>query len=112
MALPVERLTVEQLVMERADRKAKAATLTASTAGQRLLRDVTMALVESREMAEDILLADRAALAAEDAATVRVVGIKRRLVEQQVKYATRMQGAYSRFNISTWRASQRMRSNL
>jgi hypothetical protein len=30
MALPVERLTVEQLAMERADRKAKAAALPAS----------------------------------------------------------------------------------
>jgi hypothetical protein len=49
MALPVERLSMEQLTMERAERKAKAALLPASTAGQRLLRDVTMALVENRE---------------------------------------------------------------
>jgi hypothetical protein len=50
MALPVERLTMEQLAVERADRKAKAAALPASTAGQQLLRDVTKALVESREV--------------------------------------------------------------
>jgi hypothetical protein len=44
-------------------------------------------------MARDILLADRQALAAEDADTMRVVGIKRRLVERQVKYAARMKVA-------------------
>jgi hypothetical protein len=48
MALPVENLTVEQLA--RADRKAKATALPAGTAGQQLLRDITMALVESREV--------------------------------------------------------------
>jgi hypothetical protein len=36
--------------MERAKRKAKAALLPASTAEQRLLRDMTMELVESREV--------------------------------------------------------------
>jgi hypothetical protein len=50
MALPVENLTVEQLAMERADRKAKAAAIPSGTPGQRLLRDFTMALVESREV--------------------------------------------------------------
>jgi hypothetical protein len=50
MALLVERLSVQKLAMERAERKAKAALLPASTAGQRLLRDVTMALVENREV--------------------------------------------------------------
>jgi hypothetical protein len=40
-------------------------------------------------LAEDLLLADRAALTAADAATVRLVAIRRRLVEQQIKYATR-----------------------
>jgi hypothetical protein len=49
MALTVERLSMEQLTMEGAERKAKAALLPASTAGQHLLRDVTMALVENRE---------------------------------------------------------------
>jgi hypothetical protein len=89
MALPVKNLTVEQLAMERADRKAKAAALPAGTAGQRLLRDITMALVKSRELAEDLLLEDRGALTAADAATVRLVAIRRRLVEQQIKYAAR-----------------------
>jgi hypothetical protein len=90
MVLPVENLTVKQLAMERADRKAKAAALPAGTAGQGLLRDITMALVESRVLAEDSLLADRAALTAADAATVRLVGIRRRVIEQQIKYAARM----------------------
>ena len=55
MALPVENLTIEQLAMERADRKAKAAALPSGTLGQRLLRDFTMALVESREVNSLIL---------------------------------------------------------
>jgi hypothetical protein len=55
MALPVENLTIEQLAMERADRKAKAAALPSGTPGQRLLRDFTMALVESREVNSLIL---------------------------------------------------------
>jgi hypothetical protein len=41
-------------------------------------------------MAEDLLLAERPALVAGDAATIRLVGIRRRLVEQQVNYAARM----------------------
>jgi hypothetical protein len=36
---------------------------------------------------------DRAALGAADAATVRLVGIRRRFVEQQIKYAARMKVA-------------------
>jgi hypothetical protein len=50
MALNIERLSVEQLAMERSQTKAKAALLPASTVGQRLLRDMTMALVESRKV--------------------------------------------------------------
>jgi hypothetical protein len=45
------------------------------------------------QLAEDSLLADKAALTAADAATVRLVGIRRRLVEQQIKYAARMKVA-------------------
>jgi hypothetical protein len=41
------------------------------------------------QLAEELLLADRAALGAADAATVRLVGIRRRLVERQIKYAAR-----------------------
>jgi hypothetical protein len=50
MALPVERLTAEELMGERAERKAKAAAMPASTPGQRLLRDTTLALIEAREV--------------------------------------------------------------
>jgi hypothetical protein len=48
--MALERLSMEQLAMERDERKAKAALLPTSTAGQCLLRDVTMALVENREV--------------------------------------------------------------
>jgi hypothetical protein len=41
------------------------------------------------QLAEELLLADRAARGAVDAATVCLVGIRRRLVEQQIKYAAR-----------------------
>jgi hypothetical protein len=84
-ALPVERLSVEQLAMERAERKVKAALMQASIPGQRLLKEVIMGLVESREIKEDILLVDRQALGADDAATMQVVSVKRRLVELQVQ---------------------------
>jgi hypothetical protein len=69
-------------------------------------------------MAEDILLADRRALAAEEAATMRVVGIKRRLVEQQVNYAARMKVACLEglefagrmCSSSMWKVSRKTRS--
>jgi hypothetical protein len=89
----VERLSVEQLALERAERKVKAALMAASTAGQQLLKDVIMGLVESREIAEDILWADRQALGADDAATMRAVSAKRRLVELQAKYAAKVKVA-------------------
>jgi hypothetical protein len=44
-------------------------------------------------MAEDVLLSDRAALAAEDGPTMRLVGLKRRSVELNIKMASRMQVA-------------------
>jgi hypothetical protein len=50
MALPVERLTAEELMGERAERKAKPATMPVGTPGQRLLRDTTLALIEAREV--------------------------------------------------------------
>jgi hypothetical protein len=50
MALPVERLTAEELMGERAERKAKAAAMPASTPGQRLLRETTLGLIEAREV--------------------------------------------------------------
>jgi hypothetical protein len=50
MALPVERLTAEELMDERAERKAKAAAMPASTPGQRLLRETILGLIEAREV--------------------------------------------------------------
>jgi uncharacterized protein YciI len=55
------------------------------------LKDVVAAVTEIRELGEDILLADRAALASEDPAVVRVVQAKRRVVEIAIKYAGRLQ---------------------
>jgi hypothetical protein len=52
---------------------------------------VVAAVTEMRELAEDVLLADRAALASEDPAVVRVVAAKRRVVELAVKYVGRLQ---------------------
>jgi hypothetical protein len=59
--------------------------------GQSFLKDVVAAVTEIRELGEDVLLADRAALASEDPAVVRVVQAKRRVVEIAVKYAGRLQ---------------------
>jgi hypothetical protein len=59
--------------------------------GQAFLKDVVAAVTEMRELAEDVLLADRAALASEDPAVVRVVAAKRKVVELAVKYAGRLQ---------------------
>jgi hypothetical protein len=42
------------------------------------------------QVAEELLLADRAALAAEDPATMRVVAAKRRLVELSIRCATKV----------------------
>jgi hypothetical protein len=50
MALPVERLMAEELMGERAERRAKAAMMPASMPGQRLLRDTTLALIEATEV--------------------------------------------------------------
>jgi hypothetical protein len=44
------RETAEELMGERAERKAKAAAMPAGTPGQRLLRDTTLALIEAREV--------------------------------------------------------------
>jgi hypothetical protein len=41
-------------------------------------------------VAEELLLADRAALAAEDPATMRVVAAKRRLVELSIRCTTKV----------------------
>jgi hypothetical protein len=93
MALPVERLSAEELMGERAERRTKAAMMPAGTPGQRLLRDTALAWIKARELAEDVLLSDRAALTAEDGPTVRVVAAKRKLVELNVKMAARMKVA-------------------
>jgi hypothetical protein len=55
MALPVERMAAEEIMAERAERKAKAATMPASTPGQRLLREATLGLIEAREVSQSII---------------------------------------------------------
>jgi hypothetical protein len=90
MALPVERLTAEQLAADKADRRRKAERLPSKTPGQGFLRDQALAWTEVREVAEELLLADRAALAAEDPDTMRVVAAKRRLVELSIRCATKV----------------------
>jgi hypothetical protein len=54
MALPVERMAAEEIMAERAERKAKAAMMPASTPGQRLLREATLGLIEAREVSQSI----------------------------------------------------------
>jgi hypothetical protein len=99
MALPVESATVEDLVAERAERRAAVARLPATSSAQSFLKDVAGAFTEVRELAEDILLADRATLTASTkdnpATTVRLISAKRRLVELAIRYSWRLQLATS-----------------
>jgi hypothetical protein len=50
MALPVERLTPEQLAEDKADRRGKAERLVSKTPGQGFLRDQALAWTEVREV--------------------------------------------------------------
>jgi hypothetical protein len=89
MALPVERLTAEQLAADRVDRRGKVERLPNETPSQSFMKDQALAWTEAREVAEELLLADRAALAAEDPATMRVVTSKRKLVEPSIRCAAK-----------------------
>jgi hypothetical protein len=55
MALPVQRMAAEEIIAERAERKAKAAAMPANTPGQRLLREATLGLIEAREVSQSII---------------------------------------------------------
>jgi hypothetical protein len=54
MALPVERLTPEQLAAEKADRRGKAERLPGKTPGQGFLRDQALAWTEVREVWQEV----------------------------------------------------------
>jgi hypothetical protein len=73
MALPIEALTNEQRLQERGEKRGAIERLTVKNNIQAFLKDLLMMTVDIRENAEDILLADRAALTSEQPEIMREV---------------------------------------
>ena len=92
MAQPVETMAAEDLQKEREGRRNWLATVMATNAEQVFAKNMVESLFELRELAEDNLLANPAG-AAPDAAALRALTARRRLVELATKNANRMQVA-------------------
>jgi hypothetical protein len=86
-------MAAEDLKKEREGRRNWLATITTSNADQVFAKSMAEALFEIRELAEDSLLADRAAIAAGEPAALRSAAAKRRLVELAVRSSNRLQVA-------------------